>query len=177
MKTKLCVAAIAAIYILGVGQVMRGHAQDIKIPERIEMIEVKNNRVHDYVNSMTWSDRKMLNVKSVTTQGKTGVITVMAVVKDLGGMSIEEYAMDAFRKWGVGSKKEDNGLLILIAVKERKVRIETGYGTEGVLPDMTTRQIVDSLMLPELKKGDFFRAFAVALDGIEAYSLKNFRGG
>jgi len=86
---------------------------------------------------------------------KTGSPVVVVTVKDMGGMTVEDYAHRLFRKWGIGDRDRDNGVLILVALEERKIRIENGYGVEGVLPDGLTGSILDRDILPDLRNGDY----------------------
>ncbi len=86
---------------------------------------------------------------------KTGIPVVVVTIPDLGGAEYNEYANRIFNEWGIGKKGEDKGVLIFVAVKERKMRIETGYGVEGILPDGLVGEIRDRYMIPYLKKNDF----------------------
>ena len=83
---------------------------------------------------------------------KHGAQIVIVTIPSLEGESLEEYATETFRKFGIGDKNKNNGLLILIALQERKSRIEVGYGLEGVLPDAKTGRIQNQYMLPYLSQ-------------------------
>ncbi|MCB2188340.1 MAG: TPM domain-containing protein [Deltaproteobacteria bacterium] len=86
---------------------------------------------------------------------KTGAAVVVATVPTLGDNSIEEAAVQLFARWGIGKKGEDKGLLLLVAVKERKLRLEVGYGLEGLITDATAGAIRDQFIVPYLKKGQY----------------------
>jgi len=86
---------------------------------------------------------------------KTGAAVVVATVPSLGEESIEQAAVQLYQKWGIGKKGEDKGLLFLLAIQERKFRIEVGYGLEGQIPDAIAGAIRDQAMLPYLKKGQY----------------------
>lgn len=88
---------------------------------------------------------------------KTGASVVVATVRDLGGDDINLYATELFEYWGIGEKGQDKGVLILLALAERKVRIETGYGVEGILPDGKVGRILDQYVVPLFKKGEYDR--------------------
>ena len=79
---------------------------------------------------------------------------VVATVLSLHGLSVEEFANRLFRHWHLGGAEEDDGALLLVAPNERKVRIEVGYGLEGVLTDAAASTIVQSLVLPRFRAGD-----------------------
>jgi uncharacterized protein len=86
---------------------------------------------------------------------KTGTAIVVATVKDAGDNEPDMYANELYQAWGIGKKGEDKGVLIFLALRERKVRIETGYGVEGILPDGLVGEILDRYVTPYLKKGDY----------------------
>jgi uncharacterized protein len=86
---------------------------------------------------------------------KTGAALVVATIPSLDGDSIEEAAVRLFQQWGIGKKGDDQGILFLVAVKERRMRIEVGYGLEGIITDATAGAIRDQAMVPYLKKNDY----------------------
>ncbi len=86
---------------------------------------------------------------------KTGTAMVVAVIPALGEEDLNDYANRLYSAWGIGKKGQDKGVLILLAVKERKLRIETGYGVEGILPDGLTGEIMDKYMIPHLSQGEY----------------------
>lgn len=79
----------------------------------------------------------------------------VATVASLNGMSIEEYANRLFREWGVGRAKQDNGVLVVVAPNEREMRIEVGYGLEGVLPDGLAGEVIREQFTPRFRDGDY----------------------
>lgn len=86
---------------------------------------------------------------------ETTVEVVVVTVKDLGGTTVEDYAVRLFSDWGVGKKGVDNGVLILLAVKERGIRIEVGYGMEPYLTDGKVGRILDNEVLPDLRQDNY----------------------
>ncbi len=92
-----------------------------------------------------------LSALAVTSTSEIAVATVSS----LEDFTIEEYAIGLFEFWGVGAAKQDNGILLLVAPNEREVRIEVGYGLEGALTDFETSQIIDTILIPAFKTGDF----------------------
>ncbi|CAN5379456.1 hypothetical protein BH09BAC3_BH09BAC3_13540 [soil metagenome] len=87
--------------------------------------------------------------KTTTTQ------TAVVVVNSIGSEDIFDFAQKLFVKWGIGSNGKDNGLLILLVMDQRTVRFHTGYGLEGVLPDVTCKRIQGEFMVPEFKKNNY----------------------
>ena len=86
---------------------------------------------------------------------ETGAQIVVAVVKDLGGYDIEGYANEMFREWGIGDKEKNNGVLLLVAPDERKLRIEVGYGLEGAIPDGKAGRIIRNEITPYFKNNQY----------------------
>lgn len=88
-------------------------------------------------------------------QSQTGAQIVVLTVKTLEDAPVQDYALQVFRDWGIGDKTKNNGVLILIAMKERKSRIEIGYGLEGALPDAKTGRIMDDNLIPYFAQGKY----------------------
>lgn len=102
-----------------------------------------------------------INALDISTGAQIGV----AVIPTLDGETVDNYAVKLFEKWGIGQDKEDNGVLLVVAVKDRKMRIEVGYGLEGAIPDIRAKEITGSIIGPKLKAGDMAGGVA---DGVNA---------
>ena len=103
---------------------------------------------------------------------KTGTAVVVATVETLGDRDENEYANGLYSAWGIGKKGEDKGVLIFLAVKERRVRIETGYGVEGILPDGLVGEILDRYAIPRFKEGDYGKGLAETMAAVSAVAAK-----
>lgn len=90
----------------------------------------------------------------------------MATVKSLEGDEIEPYANALFRAWGLGEKQKNNGVLLLVAPNEHKMRIEVGYGLEGTLTDALSKIIITNAMAPRFKLGDYGGGIERGVDDI-----------
>jgi len=100
------------------------------------------------------TEREIQNI-AVQLYEMTTAQVVVVTIKSLEGQSIEEYAVNLFREWGIGTAEKNNGVLILIAIEDRWSRIEVGYGLEGALTDADTRRIQDNYMIPAFQEGDY----------------------
>lgn len=109
--------------------------------------------VADYAKIIPPEYAKRINAAATELWQKTGAAVVVATVPSLDGETIEQASVQLFKKWGIGKKGEDKGLLFLIAPKERRLRIEVGYGLEGIITDATAGAIRDQALVPYLKKG------------------------
>jgi uncharacterized protein len=104
--------------------------------------------------------------KSKYLEEKSGIQLVVATVPSLQGSDIETYANGLFRSWKLGQAQKNNGVLLLVAPNERKVRIEVGYGLEGTLTDAVASVIISSAILPRFKNGDFSGGVERGVGGI-----------
>jgi uncharacterized protein len=125
-------------------------------------------RVVDAANLLTPEARARLEDKLKAYEEKTSDQVVVATVPSLGDLPIEDYANKLFRTWGIGQKEKNNGALLLIAPKERKLRIETGYGAEGALTDAASSTILNTVIAPRFRHGDFVGGIEAGVDQILA---------
>ena len=86
---------------------------------------------------------------------ETGRSVIVATVPDLGGETVEGYAVDVYQAWGIGGEETDEGALLLVAQEERKIRIEVGYGSTPTLTDAASGRIIRNTITPAFKQGDF----------------------
>jgi uncharacterized protein len=93
---------------------------------------------------------------------------VIAIVPSLDGQAIEDLAVHVVETWGLGQKDRNNGVLLLIALKDRKARIEVGYGLEDRLTDALSRRILEDHLFPAFRKGDYAAGVLATCDGIIA---------
>lgn len=107
---------------------------------------------------------EMLSNFEKETSNEIAVVTI----ESLEGISIEEYAVELFQKWGVGKKGLDNGVLLVVSRDDREVRIETGYGLEGALPDGVAKIIIANEITPAFKEGDYHDGVKKGLESIMA---------
>lgn len=111
--------------------------------------------VNDFANVIP--DRQERQITQLVNEvlQKTGVSVVVVTMPHIGGEEYNDYATRLYAAWGIGKKGEDRGVLVFITIKERKMRIETGYGVEGILPDGLVGEIRDRYMTPYLKEDRF----------------------
>ena len=123
-------------------------------------------RVVDQANVMSPQSRADVEQKSKELEDKSGIQLVVATVKSLEGSDIETYANQLFRFWKLGEAKKNNGVLLLVAPAEHKVRIEVGYGLEGTLTDALSSVIIRSAMIPRFRANDYSGGIERGVDGI-----------
>lgn len=113
-----------------------------------------SGRVVDDANLLDAHTRVQLSQMLEAHEQATGEQVVVATVPDLQGLPIEEYGYQIGRYWGIGQKGKDNGALLIVAPQQRKVRIEVGYGLEGLLTDAQSSVIINRIILPAFKRGE-----------------------
>src|SRR4030042_1424650 len=111
--------------------------------------------VNDYTGTLSaeWKTKTENLVQAVREE--TSCEIAVAVIDELGGATIEEYAVGLFAKWGIGKKDKDNGVLLLVALKDRQLRIEVGYGLEAIIPDLRAKDIIDDVITPRFKNSEY----------------------
>ena len=125
-----------------------------------------SGRVVDQANIVQPSTRDAIEQKLADLETKSGIQLVVATVSSLEGQEIEPYANELFRNWKLGEKTKNNGVLLLVAPNERRVRIEVGYGLEGTLTDALSKVIIANAMTPRFKAGDFSDGISRGVDDI-----------
>jgi uncharacterized protein len=123
-------------------------------------------RVVDQAGVINAASRAAIDAKLKALEDKSGIQLVVATVKSLQGGDIETYANQLFRFWKLGEAKKNNGVLLLVAPTEHKVRIEVGYGLEGTLTDALSSVIISSAIVPRFKTSDFSGGIDRGVDGI-----------
>jgi uncharacterized protein len=108
-------------------------------------------QVNDFADKLEDEAEKKLEQYLVDYKKRSDVEIAVVTTPSLYGLTIEQYSIQLAEKWGVGGKKKDTGVIILIAPSEKKLRIEVGYGLEEKLTDIKCREIIDKVMLPKIK--------------------------
>ncbi|MDB5231069.1 MAG: hypothetical protein JWN76_1874 [Chitinophagaceae bacterium] len=122
--------------------------------------------VNDYAHVLSPEQLQILEQKLTALDDSTSNQIAIVLLKSLDGYPIEDYAVDLFRKWGIGNKKTNNGVLIIAAIDDRKIKIEIGYGLEGAIPDITTNSIIQNDIAPNFREGNYYHGLDVATDNI-----------
>lgn len=122
--------------------------------------------VNDFANILTPEQEQALENKLVAYDDSTSTQIAVVSVETLQDYPIEDVALQILRRWGVGGKGSDNGAVIVVAIKDRKIRIETGYGLEGAVPDITAQQIIDHDITPNFRQENYYRGLDEATNSI-----------
>ncbi|MBA2249419.1 MAG: TPM domain-containing protein [Chitinophagaceae bacterium] len=134
--------------------------------QTIQPRPVPPQAVNDFGHMLEPFQVQSLEQKVRAYNDSTSSAIVIITVPDLQGYDISEVSLKYLRDWGVGTKEKNNGVVILVSKAERRARIETGYGMEGVLPDAVSKDIIEERMLPAFKDSDYYRGFDNAVDAV-----------
>ncbi len=122
--------------------------------------------VNDYTNTLTEYQVTALEKKLVDYDDSTSNQVAVVLVSTTGDYSVEEVGLEILRRWGVGNKEKNNGIVLLIAKDDRKLRIEVGYGLEGAIPDITAKSIIENEIKPSFKADNYYRGIDLGTDAI-----------
>lgn len=122
--------------------------------------------VNDQAGILSTNDRQALEKKLSDFNVSTGNELVLVLIPSLQGGQIDDFACRLFAKWALGSKGRDNGLLLLAAIQDRTLRIEVGYGLEGVLPDAACGRIRDEVIVPAFREGQYAAGLNNGVDAL-----------
>lgn len=126
-----------------------------------------NGFVNDFAQILTSEQKNALEQKLSQFEKDSSHEISIVTIKSLEGDTIEEYATAIFKQWGIGKTDKDNGVLLLVAIDDHKMRIEVGYGLEGSLTDLLSSRIIRETLTPAFKNNDFYEGIDKALNQIE----------
>lgn len=125
-----------------------------------------SGRVNDQANILSDASRERITTTLQQLEKEKGAQVAVLTIKSLQGESLEDYSILVAEAWKLGRKDIDDGVLLLVAKDDRKIRIEVGYGLEGVLTDLDSRRIIDNIMVPAFRTGDFAGGIESAVNSI-----------
>lgn len=126
------------------------------------------SRITDLTGTLAPDQQAALESRLAQFEQQKGSQIAVLIVPTTQPEAIEQYAIRVVDQWKLGRKGIDDGILILIAKNDRKMRIEVGYGLEGVIPDVVAKRIVADVMAPRFKQGDFYGGINAAVDALTA---------
>tara|TARA_B100001146_G_scaffold225125_1_gene246775 strand:+ start:64006 stop:64788 length:783 start_codon:yes stop_codon:yes gene_type:complete len=134
----------------------------------IPNVPKEQTSVYDYISLLSSTQKNHLEQKLVGYADSTSTQIVVAIIGSTKGEDISMLGARWGQQWGIGQADEDNGILILLAIDDRKVDINTGYGIEYRITDLMAERIINRIMIPEFKKGNFYRGLDQGADAIFA---------
>ncbi len=131
-----------------------------------EKLPALAGRVVDDADLLDAKNEAALSSKLANAERLFGAQFVVVTVPSLGGQSIEDFTLGLGNAWGIGDAERDDGMILLVAPNERRVRIEVGYGLEGMFPDAICQSIIDEAILPHFKDGNMPQGINDGVDRI-----------
>lgn len=122
--------------------------------------------VNDYTNTLTDVQKQSLENKLVAYDDSTSNQIAIVIIPTTGNYSVEEVSLEILRTWGVGNKDINNGIVLLVAKDDRKMRIEVGYGLEGAITDVTSKDIIEYAIKPQFKLDNYYRGIDEGINEI-----------
>jgi len=123
------------------------------------------SRVNDYANMISSDTENYLENKLMEFENSDSTQIAVLTINSLEGDALEDFSIRVVDKWKLGQKGKDNGVLLLVSKNDRAIRIEVGYGLEGVITDLLAGRIIDYVIAPSFKSGNFDQGF---IDGVDA---------
>ena len=140
-------ARLAILVVVALGLLAAGvTAQELPRPV---------GKVNDFAGLLKPDQRQSLETLLDDLERETTAEVAVVTIRTLGGVSVEEYANRLFNAWGIGKKGQDNGVLILVASRDREMRIEVGYGVEGILPDGLAGEVIRETFTPRFRDNQY----------------------
>jgi uncharacterized protein len=154
---RIAVVALGAALVAALGPA---------VPAAAQTFPALTGRVVDHAHVLDRETRSALVGRLAALEAHNTDQVVVATVTSLEGLAIEEYATKLFRHWQLGQKDKNNGVLLLVAPAERKVRIEVGYGLEGTLTDAVAKLIITKSIVPHFRANDMSAGIVQGIDDI-----------
>lgn len=162
---------IACLTLLLAAGLVRAQFQ---IPEKPALAE--QTSLYDYIGLLEPAQARQLEQKLIRYSDSTSTQIVVVVIASTEGEDIQYLGVQWGHKWGIGQEREDNGILVLLARDDRRIGINTGYGVEEFLTDALSKRIIELVIIPEFKKGDYYAGLDKGTDAIFQVLTGQFQG-
>ncbi len=159
-------------FFLGLLLSLNVFSQGYQIPEKPKF----QTSVYDYVNLLSKSQKSNLENKLVRYSDTTSTQIVVAIISSTEGENINYLAANWGEEWGIGDAEKDNGILILLAKDDKKIAIQNGKGVEYLMTDFQSKRIIERVIIPEFKKGEYYRGLDKGADYIFRTLKGEFKG-
>ena len=135
---------------------------------RAELVPVPalQQRVTDLTQTLTSEQQSQLEAKLAAFEQQKGSQIAVLIVPTTAPEAIEQFSIRVLDAWKLGREKQDDGVLLLVAKDDRKMRIEVGYGLEGAIPDVYAKRIISEIMAPSFRQGDFYGGINNAVEQV-----------
>lgn len=154
------IRALAAVLLLG------GLSPGMALAQTLQPIPVLQARVTDLTGTLTASQQAEIEGKLAAFEQRKGAQVALLIVPTTQPEALEQYSIRVVDEWKLGREQSDDGVLLLVALQDRALRMEVGYGLEGALPDATANRIIDESIKPLFRQGDIYGGVSAGLTRI-----------
>lgn len=158
---------IGGVFFVLLGSIFSLYAQNLP--------EAPNQLVTDYTGTLSQSETQALERKLLAFEDSTSTQIAVVLIRTTDGYDVADYAVRLGQKWGVGGKKYNNGIILLAALEDRTVTIQTGYGMEGALPDIIAHRIIQNEIRPNFSRQQYYQGLDAATNAIIAYTKGEYK--
>ena len=158
---QISLVMICLVFAIGV------QAADFKIP-------ASTGKVTDLVGLLSSSEAEKLREELNRFENATSNDIAILITDSLQGQNVRDYGIEVAKKWGVGKKANDNGVLIVLAPKEKKYGVEVGYGLGGPLPDILAKELMEKYLVPKYREKKYYEGFFELIKQYEALTAKEY---
>ena len=137
-------------------------------PQQLADVPALRERVTDVAGVLSEAERSSLTARLAQLEAETGAQLVVLIVDTTAPEAIEQYSLRAVESWRLGREAVDDGVLLLVAARDRNMRVEVGYGLEGALPDARAKRIISEVITPHFRRNDFAGGIGAGVDAIAA---------
>lgn len=130
--------------------------------------------VNDYANVLSSNEKSTLENFLTEFEKKTSTQVALLTIESLQGENLEDYSIRVVDNWKLGQKDRDNGVLLLVSMQEKKMRIEVGYGVEGALTDAKSSYVINNYIVPDFKQGNFYTGISTGIAAITGIISEEF---
>ncbi|PSL48683.1 uncharacterized protein CLV51_1017 [Chitinophaga niastensis] len=131
--------------------------------------------VNDFAGVLLKGEDDALEHKLVAYYDSTSTQIAIVTLKSIGDYDVSQVSLKILRDWGIGTKGKNNGVLILVSIEDRKIRIETGSGMEGSVPDATANEIIAQIIKPAFREGHYYEGLDGAVDAIKKAAVGEYK--
>lgn len=167
MLTKPTLKWIGVMFFVLLSSIFSLYAQNLP--------EAPNHLVTDYTGTLTGTEVQALERKLLAFEDSTSTQIAVVLIRTTEGYDVADYAVRLGQKWGVGGKKYNNGVILLAALEDRTVTIQTGYGMEGALPDIIAHRIIQNEIRPNFSRQQYYQGIDAATNAIIAYTKGEYK--
>ncbi|MES2501159.1 MAG: YgcG family protein [Pseudomonadota bacterium] len=150
-------ASLYALFVMLLLASNLAHAELVAIPEL-------KSRITDLTQTLSADQQTQLDAKLAAFEQQKGSQIAVLILPTTQPEDIAQYSIRVVEKWKIGREKIDDGILVLVAKDDRKIRIEVGYGLEGAIPDLTAKRVINEIISPQFKQGNFYGGLDAGVD-------------